>query len=552
MASPSFPAIPGAPAAELRRSAAARAVARMAAASGLRLSHFERRFALELPEHWCVPDLDLGPYPWSSEGGWRGGGLPETKFRTFRLDRRIGSFHPSHGPKWTAHELCHGLIGFGWRPGADVLWHATAARLAELVPVALWYFFDEAGLVRCPRHAGGGALFAGTCAECDRLAARDAGVDAGPDVDRWRRLGRAYVEAEIDAAWRTLTHGIPVSNRYGTLDLCTDGLAYVRAHRPVLESPAFGDWVDAFCGPNQGHHDDLESLVARVREVVDALCGEGDAPPLAGHGPLWAVQDVGWRLIQLCEDVEGEALDALEDMTRRLAAASQGSAAACSAALSDVVEQYETLVAEVVLPPTEELFGVGYPVANGYGIALRQLVEGVRSALPLTAELLGHDLERVVGDWAAEDADVREGIGDRFAGWLRANDGGIAADQAALEAALCYVDAPDAALWALRGAPAAGDRWVRPEHVRLVRVQFDVSADPSTPPTGVPLDSPVTLAVVRALDGEREVLALSEVQADRLDAAAAPGLRIAEIDDEVAALMDAGLLRPVAWQTSEG
>ena len=120
------------PDAEFTRSDAARAVRRMADASGLFAAHFEHRLELELPEWWCVPDADLGPYPWEMPQPWQSGGLHETKFRTFRLDRRVASFHPLHAPKWGAHELCHGLVGFGWKPGASMLWLATAARLAEL------------------------------------------------------------------------------------------------------------------------------------------------------------------------------------------------------------------------------------------------------------------------------------------------------------------------------------------------------------------------------------------------------------------------------------
>ena len=98
---------------ELERSVAARSVGRMASASGLFAAHFEHRLEMPLPDWWCVSDADLGPYPWASEGAWRGGSLNETKFRVFRLDRRIASFHPGHAAKWGAHELCHGLVGFG-------------------------------------------------------------------------------------------------------------------------------------------------------------------------------------------------------------------------------------------------------------------------------------------------------------------------------------------------------------------------------------------------------------------------------------------------------
>ncbi len=53
--------IPGAPEHELARSGPAAVVGRLARASGLRLSHFEHRVHLPLPEPWRPldrPDLD--------------------------------------------------------------------------------------------------------------------------------------------------------------------------------------------------------------------------------------------------------------------------------------------------------------------------------------------------------------------------------------------------------------------------------------------------------------------------------------------------------------
>ena len=141
--------IPGAPTHELLRSPAAQRIGILAAQSGLLLSHFETRLDLEWPEEWEPHNRpDLG-----QPQRWKGGVLPETKYRSFSHDRIIGSFHPSHRAKWTAHELCHGLVGFAWSPNFNRFHHALAARVSEVLPVALYYFFDEAGLRRCPDHA---------------------------------------------------------------------------------------------------------------------------------------------------------------------------------------------------------------------------------------------------------------------------------------------------------------------------------------------------------------------------------------------------------------
>ena len=170
------PSIPGAPDHELYRSPAAERIAKLAAKSGLLLSHFEHRVDLELPDDWMTEDRpDLG-----TPQGWQGGVLPETKYGSFQHDRIIGSFHPGHRAKWTTHELCHGLVGFAWYPGCSRFFQALSARMSEILPVALYYFFDEAGLRRCPVHDGRGALFGHYCADCEAQAQRGPVDDPKP------------------------------------------------------------------------------------------------------------------------------------------------------------------------------------------------------------------------------------------------------------------------------------------------------------------------------------------------------------------------------------
>ena len=122
-----------------------------------------------------------------------------------------------------------------------------------------------------PAPPGAGALFGPSCPDCERRSALVPGADQGPDVQRWRQRGAAFVEAEIDAAWQTLERGVPVSNRYGTIDLCTDGLAYARAHRPVLADPVFASWVERFCSVERGWHGR-----PRRSDRPDSRCGGGD------------------------------------------------------------------------------------------------------------------------------------------------------------------------------------------------------------------------------------------------------------------------------------
>ena len=180
----------GAPDREFTRSPAAMRVGHLATEAELFLFHFEHRVHLELPEDWVERPEDAAPPE------WLGGVLPERKYQSFRHDLLIGSFHPGHRAKWSAHELCHALVGFAWRPDPSPLFLATAGRLAELLPVVLWYFLDEAYLQRCPVHQGGGALFRKHCLACDAAAQPNLG-----DVHAERRLEEAvrFMERELAA-----------------------------------------------------------------------------------------------------------------------------------------------------------------------------------------------------------------------------------------------------------------------------------------------------------------------------------------------------------------
>ena len=188
----------GAPAHELTRSSAAHVIGDLAQASGLFLSHFEYRHHMPLPDAWCPPNQP----GFSAQPYWKAGHLVE-QYRHFRYDNPIGSFHPSHDPKWTAHELCHALIGFAWRPNASPLFHSLSARLSELLPVALWYFFDEIDLRRCRQHAGLGDLFGLRCPACEQAAS------GGPSV-RTRNFSKMASHLSIASLPPSHAHVGPV------------------------------------------------------------------------------------------------------------------------------------------------------------------------------------------------------------------------------------------------------------------------------------------------------------------------------------------------------
>ena len=411
------------PTEELNRSLAAQRVGELARSSDLFLSHFEQRAHLPIPESWMPderPELVPGPH-------WEGGAFTEHKFRHFRYDNPIGSFNPAHRGKWTAHELCHALVGFAWAPDATPFFHSLTARLAEVLPVALWYFFDEADLRRCEEHQGGGALFGHYCAACERAALQGP----QPHLDeRWYERGREYVMGELAAVARSRRLGRPVGHRYATLDLNTDSLAWTSANRHRLASPEFAWYRELFLTAEHSAFSTLDELEGRVIEVMDAITGRGTATPLAGDRWLWMAQDVGWRLLNVIGECDGELVTELEALVEGLAASPD------EPTLAAVRRSYDDMCGEWFLPAADEVFALGYPSPCGSGIALGQLIDGVEHTLPNTAALLGDALEPVVQAFAEQLPPRRGPLAHRFARFLQEEAPVRTADVARYEAAM--------------------------------------------------------------------------------------------------------------------
>lgn len=372
----------GAPAAECARSPAASRVAQLAHAAGLGLFHYEHRHHLPLPEDWLPDHADPAPPAWGA------GVLEERKYQGFRHDQALGSFHPGHRAKWTVHELCHGLVGFAYRPDATPLFHALAGRLAELVPVTLWYFLDEVYVRRCPRHHGGGALFRTHCAACENAS-------PSPE-DPWaiERLtdGARYLDRELAASVRSRRTGRVWSHRYATLDLSSDGVAYAHGHGGRLASPAMRRFVEDFCLPGQGVEATLVDLEERVATTAKALVDPSAPPPDLPDGEegwrRWVVQDVAWRLLSVRHETEGEAAVELDRLIDDLAARG-------AVALGDLVAAYAALAEDYYIPEPDELFAVGYPLLDAHpGWSADSLTRGLASGLPHTVRAAGDDLPR--------------------------------------------------------------------------------------------------------------------------------------------------------------
>jgi hypothetical protein len=541
------PDIAGAPAQEHLRSRAAQRVARLARRSGLFFSHYEQRAQLPLPATW----LSEGATPEPTR--FAGGVLAEPKYQAFRHDLLVASFHPSHRAQWTAHALCHALVGFAYKPSATMLFHALAAWLAELLPVALWYFLDEADLTRCPRHHHEGPLFQTYCEACERTAL--IGPRA-PDRETARKLrdGRRYVKRELAAIARSRRLGRVEGTRFATIDLAEDALQYASAHGARLRAPEMARLCAQFFTPRQGLHGSLEALEARVIAALDALTGRGTLPPWRATRWDWAAQDVGYRLLSVRARQTGSLCAALDALIDALAAArTERGLIACA-------RGYEALHAETrgarraraTLPTPERLFAVGYALPGGYGKDLGQLRDGIASACPGTLQALGKEAALCVSAFAASDEAERTALGKRFARFLARTRPGPVAELCALEAAITHV--PVRAAWAdcLDPFEARGSALMLAPALEIVSVEHDVmGATPGRVKKAKRLPEPRGLVILRRSGQPVDVLELPAALA-RLFQASAPGAAVPEdlfasdpaLRDE---LLAAGVLVPAAY-----
>jgi hypothetical protein len=433
----------------------------------LALAHFEYRHQRSPPQHMLPIDRpDLG-----EPVSWQRGILPEQKYQGFRNDLLIGSFHPNHRAKWTAHELCHGLVGFAWRPDASPFFHALAARLAELLPVALFYFFDEIELRRCPDHEDGGPLFGTFCAACEAAASEGPRERRACD-ERFLQEGRAFVDRELAAVAKSIRLGRSISSPWANLDLASDGLAYAAMQSTRLRSPEFARYMDLFFPPGFGCHEALAALEARVVAVRASIVDDAPLPAWHGRREHRMAQDVGWRLCEVLAETAGEVHGELEALVERLAAS--------PAALSEVIAGYEALFDEYVLPEPEQLFAVGYPLPRGYGFDFRQIDAGIESACPQTRMLLqrrpGGDSEAMIRAFTDADKPRRQPLGRRFANWLTDRDDDLAG-LARAEAAIAHPPPASAEVLSLSEAERvseSGSTWRIAPDVVLLQVDGTV------------------------------------------------------------------------------
>lgn len=519
---------------ELSRSPAAQAIGDAARRSGLFLAHFERRIHLTPPEDWLPQDRpDL-----------RGAGQrpDEHKYQHHQNESPIGSFNPGHRAKWTAHELCHALVGFAWRPGATPLFRLLSARLSEVVPVALWYFFDEAGLRRCPAHDG--PLFGAWCPACEAAA----GVPVeGADPTRWRAEGLRFVEREIDAIHRSIKAGRPIEHRWATLDLSSDALAYTTAHAGRLTSPTFARFIELFHPTDAlGRHASLEAQIARTEAVARALAEGATVPPLASDTARIRAQDLGWRLLVTAAECEGEAAAILDALAERLAVDPGDRTVAA------VIAAYQEATEDWWLPPTRDLFAVGYPLGADHGLSTSATEAALARSCPNGLAILGEQAPDLMRSFASEELG-RGPLPRRFADWLAARQPGVEADLLRYESACAHPGPADPLVDGL--GPADGPI-ERADHLDLLRLGIDadsliraIEADDDAP-VAEGIERPVAMVIRRRSGGDVLVAEISAEAADAVERLAAGPCTPADLGlppEELASLLSLGVVRPARW-----
>lgn len=550
-----------APLPDLTRSPVAARIARLANARGLFLFDYEARLQLELPEHWLPvarPDLDVSGAPPT----WHRGLLAESKYLSFRHDVLLGSLHAGHRAKWTAHELCHGLVGFAWRPDASALFMALAARLAEVLPVAVWYFLDESGLTRCPRHAHHVELGPGFCRDCERVQSPREVRD--PDRDFVLR-GRHFIERELASIRKAIATGRPDYHPHGGIDLMTDGLSYAAAHQSRLRAPETNSvMAHLFADPSSGRFDTLEAMLTHVEtlaeDLIAASLGEDrPLPDLASSRDRFIAQDLAGRLAQVAAETDGECGAALLDLVAKLGAGES---------IISTIETYRTLHEDFELPDPEDLFAVGYPLPGGLAVSAPRAAESLGLSRTLLADGLrsacGASIERLTLQ-ASFDAHLetflsgrtpsRRPLARRFLDTLRAS----AVDRETLglfvlECAITDSEPPDPAELAL-GFDAVdlrdGDRLTLARGVELVRCGFDAGGllmHGAPDPNG-----PHDFLVRRDAADQVGLVAITQALADKLAGDLPGGLPAHEVfasiegrrpDPELKALVEEQLLVP--------
>lgn len=365
----------------------------LAAAKGRGFFPHELRVRIPMPEG-LEPEIDV--WDDGTTPVWRNGILTEPKYFSFFQDSPHAAFNPNYRHQWRAHELLHGVVGFFFRPDMTRFEFYHAARVNELLPVVHWYGLDEVFRRRCDAHRDQ-TYIREFCPECERLA-----FSPNPDLDETRAarfidLAREHFAHEMDALERERLTGRPVTSPIAHIDASSDAIGYLHGHWARCTAWSFGTWVERFLVDGHDYESTCAALQNRVQQAFDDLVAGEIVVNLADFERLSLrrkLQDYAYRTLLVIEGLpESYSTVAEEDLEPGLSALEQ----ACHQLLTspgDVLKEdvnqmwnvFRTNLEEVLPDDADAILSAGYLRTE---TSNSQLVEGLRSAFPVTSENLG-------------------------------------------------------------------------------------------------------------------------------------------------------------------
>lgn len=348
---------------DYNRSRVAKRIFHLARENNLQFAHYEYRWPIPLPDSWNSEK----DHHAQGEVHWHQGVLSELKYQSFRHDSAVCNFHPGQSSKWGAHELCHKLVGFVFKPQADILFHTLAAWAAEVLPVTVYYFWDEIDCFRCERHKVFGFMQATFCKACEITSKEQ-------DVKRedYKKLGWDFLNTQLAAIEASIREQKIVSAPYMALDLADDAYYYTLSQFPRLTSKVYEDFIQTSV-PSQIYKTSIDDLITRIRMVAEAIMEDKELPSYGLNNTDWKVLDLGFRGLELAENIEGDAKQKFINTTQEFFKNKN---------IENYVKKYTLLCKEYDLPPAKEFFAAGYVVADGLGYLEEQVLEGIKTLVP--------------------------------------------------------------------------------------------------------------------------------------------------------------------------
>jgi hypothetical protein len=363
---------------DLQRSSVAKRIKVLSEKNNLFLSHYEYRMQFEAAEKWQNRDRkDL-----SFDMGWENGQLKEYKYQSFRNDTRIGSFHPGHQNKWTAHELCHGLVGFAWNKDWEIFDHALAARLSELLPVVVYYFYDEADSRRCEKHRYPNQSFS-YCEECESLSLLGSLKDSS-HYNIMIEKGKLFFKREMESIKRAIETRRADYHIDHNLNLMSDGLAYASQQYKRISSDEYKEFIDLFYD-ERDYFDSLDDLMKHIDQVHSDLFTNEAVDYNFGDPNRHKFKELIWRLYELSADCNKELKADLMTLIDEVATKNN------IPPFDLLLNGYGKLSAEWELPEIDLLFAVGYEVTKEVGYTSAIVLDGLEHCYPSLISYISDD-----------------------------------------------------------------------------------------------------------------------------------------------------------------